>query len=112
MGNADVELYGVYHGEAVLPDALERIGYEVFDGCPKINVIRIENNFAADCLKRKYGSMTILPAKLTMVGDKPLWELRRQKDVVILEGVQEIGAQWFKNTGVERVTIPKSVRAF
>ena len=98
-------------GEAVLPDALERIGYEVLDGCPKINVIRVEKNFAADSLKRKYSSMTILPARLTMVGDNPLWELRRQKDVVIPEGVREIGEQWFKNTGVERITIPKSVRA-
>ena len=44
-----------------------------------------------------------------MVGSTPLWDLMRQKDVVIPEGVREIGEQQFESSGIEKVTIPGSV---
>ena len=44
-----------------------------------------------------------------MVGNRPLWDLRRLKDVTIPDGVQEIGEQWFMNTGIERVMLPKGI---
>ena len=44
-----------------------------------------------------------------MVGDQFLWDLRRVKNVVIPEGVQEIGERWFKNSKIKSVTISTSV---
>ena len=98
MGNADDELYEVYHGEAVLPDALERIGYEVFNGCPEIKEIWIGNSSVADSLRgdSSYDSVAILPPRSTMVEDRFLWDLRRQKDVIIPEGARKIGELWFQ----------------
>ena len=98
----------------ILPDALERMGAGVFHWCFKIKVIWVGNSSVAKRLRSYYrrDSVVILPARSTMVGNKFLWDFRKLRDVVIPEGVQEIGEQWFKNTGVERITIPKSVRAF
>lgn len=45
-----------------------------------------------------------------MVGDHPLQELRRQKDVIIPEGVEVIGERWFMNSQIESITISASVR--
>ena len=44
-----------------------------------------------------------------MVGDRLLWDLRRLKDLVIPDGAQEIGEEWFMNSGVESVVVPASV---
>lgn len=99
------------HGEVVLLDALEKVGTDVFYSCPEIKAIWVRNSSVADSLRGDSSCdyVAILPARSTMVGDGLLWDLRRQKDAVIPEGVREIGAQWFQNTEVENVTIPKSV---
>ena len=44
-----------------------------------------------------------------MVGDVLLWDLRRQKNLVIPDSAQRIEKQWFKNCEIESVTIPASV---
>ena len=84
-------------GEAVLPDALEQVGTNVFYNCFEIKTIWVGNSSVADSLRRGYysDSVAILPARSTMVGDRLLWDLRKLKDVVIPEGVLEIGKQWF-----------------
>ena len=78
-------------GEVVLPDALEKVGYHVFSDYPKIRTIWVENRFVADSLRHEYDCIAVFSEKATMVGDKLLRDLRRQKDVVIPDGVQEIG---------------------
>ena len=50
-----------------------------------------------------------MPGRLATVGGRLLWDLRRQKDVVLPEGVREIGERWFQYSEVESVTIPASV---
>ena len=81
----------------------------MFDDCPKINVVWVENSSVVDSLKHDYNLMAVFSKRSTMVGNKFLWDLRRLKDVVVPEGVQEIGEQWFMNTGIERVTLPKGI---
>ena len=39
-----------------------------------------------------------------------VWDLRKQKDVVIPDGVEKIGSYWFWDTDVENVLVPASVR--
>ena len=66
-----------------------------------------------DILRRySYGSAAILSVDFAMVGNKFLRDIRRQKSVIIPDGVQEIGDHWFKGTAIESVTIPESVVAF
>ena len=98
--------------EVVLPDALEEVGAGVFYRYFKIKVIWVGNSFVAKSLKSYYqhDSVIILPARSTMVGNKFLWDLRKLRDVVIPEGVQEIGEQWFRDTEVESVIIPASAK--
>ena len=94
----------------MLPATLEKIGYALFFGCVNIQVIWVDNGSAVDDL-RKAHSAAILLGRSTMVGDKLLRDFRRLKDVIIPEGVLEIGEQWFMNSEVESVTIPASVAA-
>ena len=97
----------------MLPDTLKEIGLDPFGECLKIKVIWC-NSFMADILRRRdsYGSVAIISVDFTMTGNKFLRDTRRQKSVVIPDGVQEIGDQWFKGTAIESVTIPGSVLAF
>ena len=59
----------------------------------------MEEGCTLDVKKYVADSMVVLPAG-TMVGRQSLRDLRKQKDVVIPEGVQEIGEQWFKCTEI------------
>ena len=106
---ANGALREVRSGEAMLPEALETVGYSVLNGCPEIKQIWVGNDSKVLDFGRLCERVTMLPARSTMLGNKFLWDLRRQKDVVIPDGVQKIGKQWFKNTNIESVTIPKSV---
>ena len=102
------EPHGVRRDEVVLPAALEKVGHDVFVHSPEIRVIWVDSDSVLDSLRRCVRSAAILPAGAT-VGGKPLWELRRQRNVVIPEGTQEIGAQWFMNSNIESAAIPASV---
>lgn len=102
------ELRGVRRGEVVLPTALEEVGRDVFVHSLEIRVIWAGSDSVVDYLRRCIRSAAILPTGSTVDG-KPLWELRRQRNVVIPEGTQEIGAQWFMNSNLESVEIPASV---
>ena len=53
--------------------------------------------------------MGIFSKKLTMVGNKLLWNLRKARNVTIPDGVREIEERWFMNSEIESVTIPASV---
>ena len=98
-------------GEAVLPAALEKVGSYMFYKCPLIRAVWVESSSVADCLRRddSCDSVAVLPGRQTVLGDAPLWELRGQKRVVVPEGAQRIGTEWFKNSEVESVEIPASV---
>ena len=49
-----------------------------------------------------------LSMKMT-VGRELLWDLRRQKHAVILEGIEQIGSKWFIWSKIKNVTVPASV---
>ena len=72
----------------MLPDTLEKIGFDVFGKCPKIKVIWCGSSMA-DILRRcdSYNSVAILSVDFTMVGNKFLRDVRRQKSVIIPDGV-------------------------
>ena len=44
------------------------------------------------------------------VGNVPFSKLQTLKDVVFPDGVEVIGAGWFKDSGVQTVSFPESVR--
>lgn len=107
---ADGALREVRSGEVVLPEALETVGCLVFDGYPEIKQIWVGNDSKVLDFGRLDECVMMLPARSTMLGNKFLWDLRRQKDVVIPDGAQKIGKRWFKRCEAESVTIPKSVK--
>ena len=76
-------------GEVVLPDTLEKVGGDPFGDCPEVKAIWTGNSSVANGLRKKdfHTSVAILPAISTMVGDRSLWDFRKQKKVVIPEGV-------------------------
>ena len=45
-----------------------------------------------------------------MVDDKYLWNLRAIKDVIIPDGIEKIGDNWFAGCQIESVEIPASVK--
>lgn len=83
------------------------MGYCAFYDCG-IAAIWTEGDSVEGVDKCADSSVAILK-KHTMVGDISLWELRKLKDVIIPDGVQKIGEQWFMNSGIESVAISASV---
>lgn len=92
----------------MLSSTLKEIGEDAFEYCWSLKIIWVEDGCAPDIRKCAGQDVAIFPTR-TMASDKLLRDLRRQKDVVIPEGVREIGERWFWNTGIESVTIPASV---
>ena len=97
-----------YHGEAVLPDTLEKVGRYAFTNCPRIRMIWVGDRLNADGLRQQYASVVVLPVKM-LVGDRLVFDLRRLRDVVIPEGVQKIGEHCFKGAEIESAAIPVSI---
>ena len=56
---ADSGKWEVGPGEAVLPDALEKVGDGVFGNCPEIKAIWVGNNSVADCLRHEYDFIAV-----------------------------------------------------
>lgn len=55
----------------------------------------------------------ILPVSLKELGTMYFTyfrHLRAQKDIVLPDGIQILGEQWFKNSEIQSVTIPASMR--
>lgn len=50
------------------------------------------------------------PLRQTFASGQPVWNLRVLKDVVIPEGVEQIGCYWFAQSSIETVVIAASVR--
>lgn len=96
----------------MLPDTLERVGRHAFTSCSKIELLWVNNRLDICSLRGECvpDSVIVLSAK-AVAGGAPLWDLRRQKEVTIPEGAQEIGEEWFKSSEVESVTIPTSIES-
>lgn len=61
-------------------------------------MVWIEEGCAADIRSSVSDSVAIISANQKVKGYNFFTNLRRQKDVVIPEGVQVLGEQWFKNS--------------
>lgn len=71
-------------------------------------MVWVEEGCALDIREYVENSVEILLTRQREIYAQ-LLELRKLKDVVIPEGFQEIGDQWFWNTEIESVEVPTSV---
>lgn len=94
--------------EITLPSTLEKLGDNTFCGCLRLKVVWVRDGCRVNIKRCVNDSVAVLP--MTMLGSLSLRDPRMQKDVVIPEGVQEIGEGWFKRCEAKSVTIPKSVK--
>lgn len=112
MGLEEIEdrcFWGSGIEEVTFSSTVEKIGKLAFEACPYLSAIWLED----DCLVDVKNSVSDLVAVLrtdTMVGNELLREFRKQKDVVIPDGVETIGERWFMNSKIQSVTIPASVQ--
>ena len=70
----------------------------------------MEDDFGFNLKNIVNSSVTILPSKQILVGDRLLWDLRALKEVVIPEGVERIAGYWFSSSVIESIEIAASVR--
>ena len=94
-----------------IPKSVEEVGLYAFYGCEKLQKICVEDGCGASIFRTGVSkSVTVDLPPETMAGNTKVWDLRRQKNVVIPDGVERIGNQWFWGCEVESVTVPASVR--
>ena len=82
----------------------------MFNDCDKLKVIWVEDGCTADVRSSVSDFVTIISANQKTMGYTFFMDLRKQKNVVIPEGVQALGGQLLKNSNIESVTIPASVK--
>ena len=93
---------------------LTEIGERAFDWCYNLKKICLKGDCELDLarigLLYSTSSAQIILLSVTLPGGVRLQDLCTTKDVVIPDGVERIGNNWFWGSGVESVKIPASVR--
>ena len=103
--------YGSGIKEMTLPRTLKGVGKDVFGRCYNLRAIRLEGDREADLAGVGVScSVRIILPSVTFPGGASLEDLRQTKSVVIPDGVERVGAYWFRRSEVESVEIPASVR--
>ena len=95
--------------EIILPRMPKKIPQRVFNGCKNLKQICVKEGYTIDAREYVKNSVKIVPARMT-AGKQSLRDLKRQKDVVIPEGIEKIENGWLWGMEVESVTIPASVK--
>ena len=103
--------YGTGMKELMLPSALEYVGDKAFGACRNLETIRLEGERDVDLSRAGLQDLTdvILPS-VALPGGVFLQDLRQTKNIAIPEGTEKIGNNWFRNSEIESVDIPASVR--
>lgn len=96
--------------EIMFPSTLKEIDDNTLDCCFGLTVVWVEQGCVVDIRKYVSKNVAILWVKTT-VGERFLQDLRGLKDVIIPEGTECIGEQWFMNSEIESIIIPVSVTA-
>ena len=90
---------------------IRRIGHATFNNCRKLRVVYVENGIEADVPQTVLSSaIQVLPLPDTVVRGVRIWDLRALREIVIPDGVEEIGRYWFRDSQIESVTVPASVK--
>ena len=71
----------------------------------------MEDGCTADLYSNVPYCAAIVSTKDRAIKNVPILDLRRQKEVVLPEGICKIGDYWFRGSKIENVTIPASVRS-
>lgn len=90
--------------------ALRLIGGACFAGCDRLEVIFVESGCAVDVRRCVGDRVRIAVEGRISVGGQSLEALRAARELVIPDGVEEVGDYWFEGSGIESVVIPASVR--
>ena len=75
-----------------LPETLESIGYMVFGNCTGLESIKI-------------------PSKVKTIGQNAFWCCSNLKEINLPEGIENIGSDFIKETKIEKIKIPKSLKS-
>ena len=89
---------------------MKEVEWKAFDGCSRLKAVYVEDGCDVDlALAGIPDSAQVGPLPETSVGDVNIWDLRKQRNLIIPEGVEKIDRRWFYGTAVESVTVPASV---
>ena len=96
--------------EITLPSTLENIEYLAFFRCDNLKTIRLEGEDDIHFSVSKISdSAQIIFLSASLPGGVFLQDLRMMKSVAIPDGVEKVGNEWFRRSGIENITIPASV---
>lgn len=97
--------------EIWIPGTVETIGDNAFEGCDSLGTVHVENGCEVNLFGTGISDATkVVLSRETMAWGAPLQRLRELKEVVVPEGTERIGNNWFWGSDVERVTVAASVR--
>jgi hypothetical protein len=97
-----------------LPDGIEVIGKRAFDTCDKLSLEKLPDTvtdigYGAFMYCSKLG-LKVLPSSLKTLGSYAFWDvIFGSESLVLPDGLNEITAGCFCNTGLKNITIPSGV---
>ena len=90
--------------------AVREVGHGAFDFCSRLRTVYVwEGCPDVQKLVRSPAQVVQIPSGITDVGGRLLRDLRAAREVVLPDGLREVGAGWFARSGVRFVCVPKSV---
>ena len=91
-----------------IPESVTSIGYGAFDGCRSLKELRISN--LSSYLKIKFENEGSYPNRWSGHSIDVIVDGEKLTDLVIPEGISDIGDFWFKEWNLNSVTIPEGVK--
>ena len=97
--------------EIALPGTVREVGQDAFRECDNLRAVHVGEDWDASLSDASVpASARVGPPPETLVCGARVWDLRKQKDIVIPDGVEKVGSRWFWGCEAESVTMPASVR--
>ena len=90
-----------------MPSALKELRPCTFRDCADLTIY-VEDDCKADL--GTFNSFNIGPLPETLAGNVKVWDLRKQKNIIIPGGTEKIGSYWFCGSAAESITVPVSVK--
>ena len=97
--------------EIALPSTLKEVQFGAFGRCADLGIVYVREGCDVSLSHTGIARSTdVYPIPSILFGRPRVWDLRKQRDVVIPEGTEKIGKKWFWGADVESVMIPASVK--
>jgi hypothetical protein len=100
--------------ELDMPDGVTELGDGVFSGCEQLERVHLSRQLTAIPQLTFAGCQCLedvnIPHRITSIGKEAFYNCQKLKKIVLQEGVTHIGTNAFLSSGLEQISLPRSLQ--